>query len=499
MRAGAGLATLALLAAAALAQPAEPPTFRARTLEDLPGSVSLATADFNGDGLPDLLLVAGRDLRVYVQRKELGFLPTSPDARPRVPAAAVCFDLGKVDDNPATDELVIVGPQGVSWFGWEGRALRDEPKPLVQAALEPGDADPERLLRRPAFHALEGRAPEDLVLPGPGALLLFRREGAARYAPAGRIAIAPPLSLFVEGGSPLDRLGYRRELPAFATGDLDGDRRPEVIVVDDHELRRWSRGEDGRVAGEPQVQPLPSLQVGKARLYRLNVAPLFQDLDGDGLLDLVMPEPADGSIRILMGSAKETWPREKPDRVIRIKEQILDVRAVDLDGDGLQDLVIPALDPIGVWDGINVFLSGSLTLRTYAFLLRKGEGFPAAPDLARSVSVPVSVRRAAGGFATSTVSLVSCDGDFTGDGRKDLLVGEGKDRLAVFPGVADGVISNTVAFEIEIPDTSGSREVSGWVEDLNRDGVHDAILVYRDAEKPTARLVFLLSRRAGTK
>lgn len=183
----------------------------------------------------------------------------------------------------------------------------------------------------PAFGDIDGDGDLDLLLGSKidarrtqtARLILFRNEGTPT-APRFRLA------------DTLDLATVYHQAPAL--GDLDGDGDLDLL------LGTWNQGvlffRNEGTAREPRFVQDTALTIGGMR--GSNTMPALGDVDGDGDLDLLVGE-ASGEINFLRN---EGTPREP--RFVLVSEKVgnIDVgrrsapTLVDLDGDGLLDLVV---------------------------------------------------------------------------------------------------------------------------------------------------------------
>lgn len=244
-------------------------------------SSGLAVLDLNGDGRPDLASANHPgNLAVLVNRTP----PRSPAIR-FAPTTTVQLDAGP-----------RVGPQGA----------------VGGVAAADFDRDGRPDLATTHFS-------------GSTAGLVLNRT--PRGAPSARLAA--PVNVPV-GGNPL----------GIAAGDLDGDRRPDIVTAN-------VRG------GSVTVLLNRRSRAGGVRFVRRDVLVgagasfvVLTDLDADGRLDVVSANWGDRSLTVLSNRSRAgSGLVLRRTASVRLRSRGLIVRAADLDGDRRPDLVVLPLDP----------------------------------------------------------------------------------------------------------------------------------------------------------
>jgi uncharacterized protein (DUF2141 family) len=242
-------------------------------------------ADFNGDGLMDLLVGDARgNLRLLLNGG-----PMRPAARAQ--AAAPSAGEGK-EASPATapgtaPELAAAPPQGE---GASPFAVLEETSPVEQAVLSApplprGPIPPVFTLvdkayggwkfdgkAAPALADLDGDGDLDLLVgTAGGKLILFRNDGSRQE---------PRWTQVTETFLGYD--GARYPVPVF--GDVDGDGKLDLLIGTEEGTVRYYRGTGvpGEAGFVRQADLVPSGSVGR------NSAPAIIDLNGDNRPDLLV-------------------------------------------------------------------------------------------------------------------------------------------------------------------------------------------------------------------
>ncbi|MCU0722186.1 MAG: VCBS repeat-containing protein, partial [Planctomycetes bacterium] len=165
------------------------------------------------------------------------------------------------------------------------------------------------------------------------------------------------------------------------------------------------------------------------------------------------------------------------------------------DGRDGPDLIIGGIGEVGIWSLLAVFLTKEVVVHAFFFLNRGGGKYPTEPDRDWEVRVPLKFATTAKGFQIGTTLALNFDGDFDGDGRRDLAIRRGNVILDLFRGSAEGVFESEPWKSLTIPDAEPYRYVFPETADLNGDGLSDVLLHYRDWSEKRDALVLLVSRK----
>lgn len=248
-------------------------------------------------------------------------------------------------------------------------------------------------------------------------------------------------------GSPgSQRLGFHLE----SVPDLDGDGVPDLVAYENHR----DDATPDRVLiypGGPTLGLAPAWKVFSVAGLTYETSMATVDLDGDGLVEVVIGLESENQVRIHAGATLA----DTPDRILTGRDagEAFGVRVAavgDVDGDGDEDLAVGARG------------DETAHLRGVLYIYGGGVSLPLTPIL-REFG-PNATGRFAGG---DMVGL----GDFDGDGEGELLVGSG------FPGRYVWIVDKAY-FDCDddgIPDRN--QIVQGGPGDCDADGIPDACQV----------------------
>jgi hypothetical protein len=232
------------------------------------------------------------------------------------------------------------------------------------------------------------------------------------------------------------------------------------------------------------------------RTYETGVAPVsiaVADFNHDGRLDLATSNwggatgVADGSVSVLLANGPGTFA---PQAMYKTEIQPNDLAAGDLTGDGLPDLVVAGglmnLDTFrNAGDGTFVPLPGAQLSEPLAVAVGDFDGDGRADVAASMISNAIDIYvtrsdgalRAAGQYATGSMTYGLVAADLNGDGRLDLVATNvtfppgvglpehlGQGRIGVYINRGGG----TFADEVVYPAGNGTNALA--VADLDGDG-----------------------------
>jgi hypothetical protein len=152
---------------------------------------------------------------------------------------------------------------------------------------------------------------------------------------------------------------------------------------------------------------------------------------------------------------------------------------VDVDGDGFMDLVLGSI-PLDSRDGVrDSIIAGKVNLNLKFHFYQPGQGFSKEPEFQRTVPIYFDNELIWDqNNRIYTEKFLSFNGDFNGDGKKDLLVRDHSGGISVY-----FFNSRQTGFSTKADMTFHSPEPMNWwvIRDLNNDGVSDLVVSLRES------------------
>ena len=417
--------------------------------------ISVAVADFNGDGKPDIVVASGAasgasgGVSVLLNTTAPGSATLSFAAQQAFLAGGNNLSVAIADLNgDGKPDLVVARNTGVS-------VLLDTT--ATGAAAVSFAAEQDFLTGTYPFSVaiadFNGDGEPDLVSVNTGVSVLMNTTvlGAATMVPD-----FPEAATLATGSVPF----------SVTIGDLNGDAKPDIAIanVDGNSvsvlLNTTAPG-----AATPTFAPKVDFTTG-AEPRSVAMA----DLTGDGKLDLVTANYGSNSLSVLLNTMAPgaTTPSFTVGQNFTTGTNPFSVAVADLNGDGKPDIVVANLGSNGVSVLLNTTAPGATT-----------------PTFA-----------AKGDFSTGTRPYSVAIGDLNGDGKPDIVVANvGSNSVSVLfnttvPGVA------TPGFAPEVEFATGTFPNSVAIGDMNGDGKPDIVVASGAASGASGGVSVLLNTTA---
>jgi hypothetical protein len=408
-----------------------------------------------------------------------------------IPADAQFFTKMKLA-NITGEQLVFLTTQGISAYDQSSSETR---LLLKTPSLHPV-VDHKRFHHLDMTVDIDNSGLSDLLIADFTAyhLLVQKADGSfSRY----RLAIDAQVQLWGSEPQFMPRKPY--------TVDINLDGKTDIVFVRDGQLITFLQQPDGGFPEQPRIINLDMevsldtdaiVRSGEGRdfggliIHRVHD---LTDLDGDGLADLIIRREKyssaveqDYNYRIHYGQPSERgliFPAE-PDAHINTRGIQFEAIFADINGDNRKDFYTPSAT-FGIGTIIRALVSGTANIEMQFYLMKEDRRFNDKPDHSHNATASVSVGRGALDLPLFQVAST------TGDSRKDLIIGEGQERLVVL-GKGDKRLftASGTKFNTSLP-RDGSRVK---VMDINGDDREDLVLPFdaQDATETRNQVRFLI-------
>jgi hypothetical protein len=458
--------------------------------------------DLNSRGWFELVVVSKTG--VYPQEKrwitifaaEASGQQYSATARQRweVDPAAAILDMGDITSDPGEEIFYLTGSGIRYYYQKKDGNFSTTPRDLLSLptiAVFPAAGS---LPRGRLFGDWRRDGRKMLLLPQFDSLVFFDRNGDENWQKTEKAILVPRTLLSsdqVDDGAFRDfSLHAEFSLPRIFVEDFNGDGLADLLLTEQESLTVYLRQSDGDLAPSPSdtvVFPVrPSGKNGDTSLSFL-LTPV--DVNGDKFADAILTltkgtgKFLEREIVIFLFLNRQI-PADpfsaRPDQIITVDGITTGVNLEDVNGDGKRDLLFTSIR-LGFWNIFKNLISKQVDLNTSIYLLQNDNRYQTRPDFQQKTSYRIDLTHGIRFHGT----WPTLGGDFTGDGRRDLLIAR-DGEITLYPKSQDGDL-----FSQALTQSGVFTSPYMHIVDLNGDGLDD-ILFYE--KKRNARLSFLLNR-----
>jgi hypothetical protein len=444
----------------------------------------LIIGDLNGDGLKDLVLMDGTNLLIFYQDPEHGFTAT-PQLTYQLSAQPCAVCTAKLGTK--ADSLLVMTSDGVTSISFTYQSGTPVVQKIIsQSTILPATSKETNAFYTP-FSVKTGSGWPLLLVPTAAGLQVWQyRDG---WHQAQVIENAVRAWRYPAESAP----GYRNSfLLDMSIGDVNGDGRDDLMIRrqigETNIFNLYLQQTNGLFSPEPAFR-----YAGKADPFSWLY---WGDLNHDGRVDLIKSVwlneasflPGVPSGKVVVGTYfadKDGRIPSEPNQVFRKNDWIRAPSVVDVDGDGFADMVLGYTDMENRESFIREVTTGRVDYRLDFYFYQPGAGFPSSPDYRRNLNIQLErvTPFLNWNLPDELERSFTLEGDFNGDGKKDLVVSDQPDAISVYFFISrERGFSADPDVRFKCPDLIEDFQIA----DLNNDGISD--LIVRLAKKDGFRI-----------
>jgi len=437
-------------------------------------------------------------ISVFFQWEDRSF-STAADQSWKADGLAQAVALEAVPPNEPSN-ILYLRRDGVFRHVFSGGRFDQEGEILIEHGTLFVSSESERLLPLESFSELDGEGNSRITLPGVGWIIRYLRTAAGHYEAVDSVyyrlksRMLHRLDEFQSDGT----LSVRQilSIPHVATGSLRPDRERDLILLYSGKMEGFFRGENG-FSADPDLTieyDLAAKTPGEAGSAL--VQPALYDINGDGYADVVVTKQVGEGLSgfkttldIYFGPLAYGKGKGPVQRLVFEDTISYAILFEDLDGDGFLEMAIPTIK-VGVFDLIRILTTQTLKVRIDIYHLGEDGLYSEEPRYIHEIKADLDF----GGGGTGEVvgELINANGD----DLKDLVVSLKPDRLSVVLGKGGSgprFFERDPAVELQT-----IRGVEIETADLTGNGLDDLIATFGTSSEGVG-LIKLYLNRAGAR
>lgn len=449
-----------------------------------------------GDGLI-VVVVSGSPPR---EKRQLVLFPAGSAAVTPIiidlPPDSVAFDVGNIDAVPG-DEIVLIAASKLTVL----RPFSD--RDAREIALQPPLPLPPRtqgLSRLAVLGDWNGHGVIEALVPTlSGAALIPLPSGQSRQNEQSKDGTRTDLPLPMQAEywttdrrtrAPAGFFGSTVTWPTITQADNNGDQRLDLFGLSRFGVWIYHATDTGLGNAPSHRFALRLFSAAEQLRPQATAVRLFaQDLDADGLADLVVHRTAGSMLK--SRAATDIYHNRGtgidlsagPQLTLTTDDAFATIELVDLDGNGRTE-ILQAQFAFGIFQAIRILTTRRAAVELRIFTLPEASPTRAETSWQGDVTLRLDFRQ-----GRTAGLLPSAEGDWNGDGRRDLLYGLNREELAIHLGTVE---KNGPGFGSRQATQTVPATSDGVVLDRNGDGLDDLVLF--DPRDATGAVHILLNR-----
>lgn len=469
---------------------AEGVKFNSFLLETGPQVDDIVSFDVNDDGLKDIVIQEDHDLKIFLVRKD--GVSVKPDSTIRMAGNSFLWTFGNLAGKG--NSLVIATSDGMVCHLSSGGGFAKESVDLVVHGniFEGISTSPPR--NSDFLPDINGDGLSDAIIFDRNRLMVFIQNAKMEFVLRQKLDVPMESALDMAAG-PHEKIEDIFSVPLMTFGDMNGDGRMDISYFQNQNIALFPQESDGtfRRTGVKKFE-LAGNKKRRRHYINIELPPKITDIDGDGMPDIMTIEPSKGRVSIFYARRGKA-DFKIPDDIKNVDGWSAGAWLRDINNDGRKDMILTEINKVGIIDGLKTFLSKKVSIHLVFFPTQPDGRLSAEPVRRLTFSIPFVIQFTLDHGVLDLVFRPNFNGDYNGDGYKDLLIKSGDRSLDVYLGESDGGVTSEPKMTIAMTPPAGVDRSDPFIFELNGDGVSDIILRHFDINKQQHRVEVLISSR----
>ena len=312
------------------------------------------------------------------------------------------------------------------------------PRQRIEEPLFVSTGMEDELLWLDAVRDWDGDGVSEVLLPLARQARFYESEGQGAWKETDAVPIAPFSAYNNNIVFGRDAGGYQYLsillFPLVEPADMNGDGRMDLLVLQMGKVHCYFRGSDGRLAAKGVTWNVDIRTPEEKAKRRATLTFRVADLNKDGCADIIVHKVGmdftewSSETAIYLGNREGKLP-EKPSQRFQTGGLLSGVSLQDLDGNGYDDMIIWSIR-MGLWPIVDILVRKVVHLESAYYYPTWPQGFPEKPASRMSHEFRIDMKQQH--FFKGLVP--NSDGDFNGDGIKDLVAGKDMETGGIYLG-----------------------------------------------------------------